>query len=87
MVTWDDKKRRDNITKHGFDFVGSEVVFQGFTITREDCRDEYGEQRLQTLGLWGDIVVFIEFSQGNPRFQSREELRRCAKRTPDYTQG
>ena len=34
-------------------------MFEGFTITREDARDSYGELRLQTLGLWNDIVVFV----------------------------
>lgn len=59
MVTFDEAKRISNIRKHGFDFAGSAVVFEGFTITREDGRDAYGELRLQTIGLWGDVVVFI----------------------------
>jgi uncharacterized DUF497 family protein len=52
MVSFDEAKRQANLLKHGFDFVGSEVVFSGFTITREDAFDSYGELRLQTMGLW-----------------------------------
>ena len=59
MVTFDEVKRQANIKNHGFDFLGSEAVFEGFTITREDARDAYGELRLQTLGLWNGIVVFV----------------------------
>lgn len=59
MVSFDETKRLRNIRIHGFDFIGCELVFAGFTITREDGRDAYGELRLQTLGLWGDVVVFI----------------------------
>jgi len=59
MITYDEIKRQANIKKHGFDFVGSDVIFAGFTITREDARDAYGELRLQTLGLWGGVVVFV----------------------------
>ena len=59
MITYDEIKRDANITNHGFDFIGSEEVFKGFTITREDVRDAYGELRLQTLGLWNGIVVFV----------------------------
>ena len=59
MITYDKVKREANITNHGFDFVGSEAVFMGFTITREDGRDAYGELRLQTLGLWNGVVVFV----------------------------
>ena len=43
MVTYDEAKRHANIEKHGFDFVGCETVFAGFTITREDERDAYGD--------------------------------------------
>ncbi len=49
MITYDEVKRQANIKKHGFDFLGSEAVFEGFTITREDVRDVYGELRLQTF--------------------------------------
>jgi uncharacterized protein len=59
MVTYDESKREANIEKHGFDFVGSDAVFAGFTITREDQRDAYGECRMQTLGLWNGVVVFV----------------------------
>lgn len=59
MVSFDETKRLSNIRKHGFDFVGCESVFEGFTITREDGLDAYGELRLQTLGLLIDTVVFI----------------------------
>jgi uncharacterized DUF497 family protein len=59
VVTYDEIKRLANLRKHGFDFVGSEAVFAGFTITREDARDAYGELRLQTLGLWQEAVVFV----------------------------
>jgi hypothetical protein len=59
MVTYDEVKRQANIKNHGLDFLGSEAVFEGFTITREDARDAYGELRLQTLGLWNGIVVFV----------------------------
>jgi uncharacterized DUF497 family protein len=66
MVTFDEVKRQVNIKNHGFDFVGSEAVFDGFTITREDARDTYGELRLQTLGLWnGDVVFVVHTARGN----------------------
>ncbi len=59
MITYDEAKRVINRQRHGFDFVGSEVVFAGFTVTREDGRDAYGEMRMQTLGLWKGVVVFV----------------------------
>lgn len=59
MISYDEAKRQSNLRVHGFDFAGCEVVFEGFTITREDTRDAYGELRLQTLGLWNGTVVFV----------------------------
>jgi uncharacterized DUF497 family protein len=59
MVTFDEVKRQANLQKHGYDFIGIEAVFEGFTITREDARDAYGELRLQTLGLLNGTVVFV----------------------------
>ena len=46
--TWRESKRKTNLKKHGFDFAKSEQVFNGPTITVEDSRDYYGEQRFNT---------------------------------------
>lgn len=59
MLTYDETKRTANLAKHGLDFVGAEVIFAGFTISREDTREGYGELRVQTLGLWNGVVVFV----------------------------
>lgn len=59
MITYDEPKRLLNLKNHHLDFVGCEAVFMGFTLTREDGRDAYGELRLQTLGLWNGVVVFV----------------------------
>ena len=59
MITFDELKRQSNIVKHGIDFMDAEAAFVGVTITRTDSRDDYGEQRLQTLAIMGGIVVLI----------------------------
>lgn len=59
MITFDPAKREANLQKHGIDLVIAEQVLAGFTLTQEDGRDAYGELRLQTLGLAGDVVVFV----------------------------
>ncbi|HYU33129.1 MAG TPA: BrnT family toxin [Thermoanaerobaculia bacterium] len=57
---WDEEKRAANLRKHGIDFVGVEAVFGGFTVTTEDDRWSYGEQRLVTFGvLEGRIVAVV----------------------------
>lgn len=60
VITWDDRKRRINLKKHGFDFIDAEEVFQGITYTYEDDRFSYSEQRFVTLGLLrGNIVSLV----------------------------
>lgn len=44
-VTWDEAKRTENLRKHGLDFLDAESVFDGPTVTLEDDRFDYGEQR------------------------------------------
>jgi len=59
MITFDESKRLTNMEKHQIDFIGCEVIFAGATLTREDTRCDYGETRLQTLGLWQGVVVYV----------------------------
>lgn len=58
-VVWDEPKRRANLGKHGFDFVDAEWVFEGITVTMEDRRFDYGEQRFVTLGMLRATVVVL----------------------------
>jgi uncharacterized DUF497 family protein len=59
MISYDEEKRLANLAKHGFDFVGAEAIFAGFTVCRKDERDAYGETRFQSIGLWNGMVVFV----------------------------
>ena len=38
-------KRRANLRKHGIDFADAETIFAGHTVTAEDTREAYPEQR------------------------------------------
>lgn len=57
---WDETKRLANLRKHGIGFVGCETVFEGYTLTGEDTRFDYGERRFVTIGLLeGRVVVVV----------------------------
>ncbi len=60
---WDEAKRRANLRKHGIDFNGIETVFDGATMTIEDNRFEYGEQRFVTFGLLEGRLVAIAHTE------------------------
>ena len=60
---WDENKRRDNIEKHGVDLLFAAAIFDGDTVTQRDMRNEYGEERFQTIGyVDGEcyVVVYAE---------------------------
>jgi uncharacterized DUF497 family protein len=60
---WDEVKRQVNLRKHRLDFSDAAIVFTGETITFEDDRFEYGEDRYITLGLLRGLVVVIAHTE------------------------
>ncbi len=66
MITWDPAKRRKNLREHGMDFAELEYLFDSPMITSEDRSENYGEQRLRSLGLHrGRVVVLIWVHDGD----------------------
>lgn len=64
MASWDEPKRRRNIQAHGLDFEGVEAIWDNFTVTRDDVRENYGESRLVTFGiLSGEVVVLVHIDR------------------------
>ncbi len=65
MITWDESKRRLNLKKHGIDFLEADEIFNSPTVTAEDTRSTYGEQRLVTLGVLNGVVVSMTYTERN----------------------
>ena len=60
MTTWDERKRRSNLTKHAVDLALARDFDWDNAILEEDESDEYGEQREKAIGLIGSILyVYI----------------------------
>ena len=56
--TWDDRKFRENLLKHGLDFVTAQFVFDDpLSVSRPDWFS--GEERWQTIGVTGDVCVLV----------------------------
>lgn len=67
MLTWDETKRKLNIKNHGFDFTSCDAIWDQFTVTREDKREDYGEIRLVCFGVLHselDVLVYTERAGG-----------------------
>jgi uncharacterized DUF497 family protein len=54
-----ERKRALNLKQHGLDFVDALAVFWGLTLTYENDRFSYNEQRFVTLGLLAGVPVSI----------------------------
>jgi uncharacterized DUF497 family protein len=74
VITWDEPKRQINLRRHKIDLAEVESVFDGPVITDEDERDDYGELRLQTFGLWRGRVVLLVWT---PRAEDVAHLISC----------
>jgi uncharacterized DUF497 family protein len=65
MAIWDAAKRLRNLRLHGLDFIDADDIWDEFTVTREDVRENYGERRWITFGLLrGEVVVLIHTERG-----------------------
>jgi uncharacterized DUF497 family protein len=57
--TWDEEKNRRNLAKHRISFETARLVFEDpFALSRLD-RIVNGEERWQTIGLIGSLVVVL----------------------------
>ena len=69
MFTWDEKKRRLNLAKHGIDFHDAKAIFDGPLVTVEDRREDYGERRYVVLGFLAEVVVSLTYSERGDRIR------------------
>ena len=61
-LEWDEKKNKENIRKHGFDFADAWEVFDLPMLTSVDNRGAYGENRLIGIGFLRQLIVVIVFA-------------------------
>ena len=57
--TWDEAKRRANITKHCLDFADAAHIFESSMLLFADDRADYSEQRMIGISLLDALMVLI----------------------------
>ena len=58
--SFDPAKRASNLKKHGFDLKDArQVIESAQTVTFEDHRFDYGEERFVTLGPLHDTLIVV----------------------------
>jgi uncharacterized protein len=83
MLTWDEAKRKLNLKKHGLDFAGCDAIWDYFTVTREDLRQDYGEPRQVCFGLLAGEVVVLVYTE-RPKGPHVISLRKAEKHEARY---
>jgi len=86
---WDENKNDSNVKRHGIDFQDAKNIFDGHTLTIEDDRFDYGEQRFVTVGImYGHVieVVNMETEEGiriiSARKATKNEQKEYFKQVP-----
>lgn len=62
-IEYDSKKHQDTLQHRGLDFNDSVSVFAGNTFSMLDERQNYGEERVITVGKLSTRVVIIVWTQ------------------------
>jgi uncharacterized protein len=76
---WDEKKNRLNLRKHGFDFSDAWEVFEGPMRINLDRRIDYGEDRWIGIGLLGNRIVAVTFTNLGVQTRRIISLRKATK--------
>lgn len=67
-ITYDPDKRARTLAERELDFNDAEHIFAGPTVELLDDRQQYGEERYQTIGLFnGRLVMVVWTPRGNAR--------------------
>lgn len=56
-IEYDAAKRDWTLRERGLDFAKAERIFRDFTLTFDDDREDYGEDRFLTYGLMDAVIV------------------------------
>jgi uncharacterized DUF497 family protein len=62
-VTYDPEKRRITLQERDLDFEDAPGIFAGKHFTRQDDRFDYGEIREISVGLLGEDVVIVVWTE------------------------
>jgi uncharacterized protein len=65
LLEWSERKRTENLNKHGVDLVFAALIFEEPVLTTVDDRNDYGEIRFISVGLIDEVAyVVVHTSRG-----------------------
>ncbi|HAK96539.1 MAG TPA: BrnT family toxin [Planctomycetes bacterium] len=67
---WGGRKARENVLRHGIDFVDATgVFFDPCSLEAFDDRGEYGEDRFRVIGMVQGRVLFVVYTERRGRIR------------------
>ena len=84
LFEWDEDKRRQNICKHGIDFVDAQGIWSDSVLEYSSDQTHHDEERYLAIGeLYGECITVIFTWRGDTRrFISARKARRYEQK--DY---
>jgi uncharacterized protein len=64
---WDSVKNRQNIRKHGIDFLDVPGIFEFPMLATIDNRKDYGEERWVAIGFLKGIIAVITYTEDDEK--------------------
>ena len=85
LFEWDDEKAAVNLRNHGVSFQDAVLAFRDtFGVERIDSRDDYGEQRVNLLGMCGEIMLHVTYTEREDRIRIISARRATKYEQEDY---
>jgi hypothetical protein len=67
---WDDDKENVNWREHGVAFRDAIKAFRDpFGVERIDAREDYGEERINLVGMCDGILIHVTYTERGERFR------------------
>ena len=61
--SWDPRKSRRNVARHGIAFEDAIRIFEGPTLEQVDQRFDYGEVRIYAIGTVNGIEITVIYTE------------------------
>jgi uncharacterized DUF497 family protein len=67
---WDDVKGAENWHRHGVTFPqGAEALRNPFAVEEIDDREDYGEERINVLGMRQGVILHVTYTERGGRIR------------------
>ena len=85
LFEWDEDKAAANWRRHGVAFHQVLKIFRdAFAIERVDAREDYGEERINRIGMCDDLILHVTYTERGERIRLISARRAERHEQDDY---